>query len=208
MNRVRAIDPVNYTITVEAGCILAEVQQAAAAADRLFPAEPRRRGHVPDRRQSLDQCRRHRRAALRQHARAGAGARSGAARRRRSGTGCAGLRKDNTGYDLKQLFIGGEGTLGIITAAALQAFPAPARDRDRVRRASPASRTRWRCSRRARAASGDQLTAFELIPRLGLEIAVAHVAGVQRSAGAAARLVRAAGDVVEPGGERPARGAR
>ncbi len=70
MNRVRAIDPVNFTMTVEAGCILADLQEAAAAADRLFPLEPRRRGHLPDRRQSLDQCRRHRGAALRQHARA------------------------------------------------------------------------------------------------------------------------------------------
>ena len=119
------------------GVILADVQRAAAEADRLFPLEPRRRGHVPDRRQSLDQCRRHRRAALWQHARADARPRGRAAGRHASGTGCARLRKDNTGYDLKQLFIGGEGTLGIITAATLEALPAAARDRDRVPGARP-----------------------------------------------------------------------
>ncbi len=67
--------------------------------------------------------------------------------------GLRALRKDNTGYDLKQLFIGAEGTLGIITAAALRLFPRPQRGRDRVGRPRPASRTRWASSRARRAAA-------------------------------------------------------
>jgi len=69
MNRIRAIDPVNFTMTIEAGCILAHLQQAAAEARPAVPVEPRRRGQLPDRRQSVDECRRDRGAALRQYPR-------------------------------------------------------------------------------------------------------------------------------------------
>ncbi len=55
------------------------------------------------------------------------------------------LRKDNTGYDLKNLFIGAEGTLGIITAAALKLFPRPRSRADRLRRPRRPRRRRWRC---------------------------------------------------------------
>ena len=82
-----------------------------------------------------------------------------------------GLRKDNTGYDLKQLFIGAEGTLGIITAATLKLFPAPREIETAflgLRRVEDA----MSLFARARAASGDQLTAFELIPRIGLDMAL------------------------------------
>src|SRR5271165_5508947 len=82
MNRVRAIDPVNFTMTVESGCILADLQQAAAGADRLFP---RCRGELSDRRQSVDQRRRHRGAALWQYPRADPGPRGRIARRPRLG---------------------------------------------------------------------------------------------------------------------------
>jgi len=66
MNHIRAIDPVNFTMTVEAGCVLANLQRAAGEADRLFPLSLGG-GELPDRRQSVDQCRWHRGAALWQH---------------------------------------------------------------------------------------------------------------------------------------------
>ncbi len=177
MKRVRAIDPVNYTITVEAGAILAEVQQAAAAADRLFPLSLGAEGTCQIG------------GNLSTNAGGIAVLRYGNMRELTLGLevvladgavwdGLTGLRKDNTGYDLKQLFIGGEGTLGIITAATLKLFPAP-REIETAFVALPRAEDAMTLFARARAATGDQLTAFELIPRLGLEIAVAHVAGVQ-----------------------------
>ena len=89
MNRIRAIDPVNFTMTVEAGCILAHLQRGGRRGRPAVPAQPRRRGQLPDRRQSVDQCRRHRGIALRQYARADVGRRGRAARTAGSGTGCA-----------------------------------------------------------------------------------------------------------------------
>ena len=119
---------------------------------------------MPDRRQSLDQCRRCQRAALRQCARAGLGVEvvlpDG-----RVWDGLCGLRKDNTGYDLKQLFIGGEGTLGIITAATLKLFPRP-RQTETAFLALTSVETAARYSR-AHAAIRRPLTAFELLPRAG-----------------------------------------
>ena len=82
LNRVRAVDRDSNTMIAEAGVTLAEARAAADAVDRLFPAVDRRGRLVRDRRQPLHQCRRHRRARLRQHARAGAGRRGGARLRR------------------------------------------------------------------------------------------------------------------------------
>ena len=76
-------------LVAEAGCTLASIQAAADAADRLFPLEPRQRGHLPDRRQPLQQCRRGQRDPLRHGARAGARARGGPGRRQGAGTACA-----------------------------------------------------------------------------------------------------------------------
>jgi D-lactate dehydrogenase (cytochrome) len=87
------------------------------------------------------------------------------------------LRKDNTGYDLKHLFIGAEGTLGVITAASLKLFPRP-REVETALLGLARVEDAMALFARARMASGDQLTAFELIPRLGLEMAMRHVAGV------------------------------
>jgi D-lactate dehydrogenase (cytochrome) len=87
------------------------------------------------------------------------------------------LRKDNTGYDLKHLFIGAEGTLGVITAATLKLFPRPAAVETAFIAFERVDDV-MEVFARARAASGDQLTAFELIPRFGLEIAAKHVPGV------------------------------
>jgi FAD/FMN-containing dehydrogenase len=124
MNRIRAVDPVNFTMTVEAGWILAQLQQAAAEADRLFPLSLGAEGSCQIG------------GNLSTNAGGIAVLRYGNTRELTLGLevvlpdgrvwdGLRGLRKDNTGYDLKQLFIGGEGTLGIITAATLKLFPRP-----------------------------------------------------------------------------------
>jgi len=176
MNRVRAIDPVNYTITVEAGAILAEVQRAAAEADRLFPLSLGAEGSCQIG------------GNLSTNAGGIAVLRYGNMRELTLGLevvladgtiwdGLKGLRKDNTGYDLKQLFIGGEGTLGIITAATLKLFPRP-RETETAFLGLARVDDAMTLFARARAATGDQLTAFELVPRIGLDIAMAHVPGV------------------------------
>jgi len=124
MNRIREIDPVNFTMTAEAGCILAQLQQAAAETDRLFPLSLGAEGSCQIG------------GNLSTNAGGIAVLRYGNTRELTLGLevvlpdgrvwdGLRGLRKDNTGYDLKQLFIGGEGTLGIITAATLKLFPKP-----------------------------------------------------------------------------------
>ena len=122
LDRIRAVDPVNATMTVEAGCILNNVQEAADAADCLFPLSLAAEGS----------CR------IGGNLATNAGGvsvlRYGNARELTLGVevvladgrvwnGLSGLRKDNTGYDLKQLFLGAEGTLGVITAAVLKIFP-------------------------------------------------------------------------------------
>jgi FAD/FMN-containing dehydrogenase len=176
MNRVRAIDPVNHTITVEAGAILAQVQRAAAEADRLFPLSLGAEGTCQIG------------GNLSTNAGGIAVLRYGNMRELTLGLevvlpdgavwdGLKGLRKDNTGYDLKQLFIGGEGTLGIITAATLKLFPRP-REVETAFLGLARVEDAMALFARARGATGDQLTAFELIPRIGLEIAMAHVPGV------------------------------
>jgi len=176
MNRVRAIDAVNFTITAEAGCVLAEVQSAAEKADRLFPLSLGAEGSCQIG------------GNLSTNAGGVAVLRYGTARELTLGLevvlpdgqvwdGLKGLRKDNTGYDLKQLFIGGEGTLGIITAATLKLFPRP-KEVETAFLGLTRVEDAMALFARARGASGDQLTAFELIPRIGLEIAMAHVPGI------------------------------
>jgi FAD/FMN-containing dehydrogenase len=90
--------------------------------------------------------------------------------------GLRGLRKDNTGYDLKQLFIGAEGTLGVITAATVKLFPKP-REIETAFLGLTRVEDVMALFARARAATADQLTAFELIPRAALDLALAHVPG-------------------------------
>jgi len=176
MNRIRAIDPIDFTVTAEAGCILAEIQKAAEGVDRLFPLSLGAEGSCQ----------------IGGNLSTNAGGiqvlRYGNARDLCLGLevvlpdgrvwdGLRVLRKDNTGYDLKHLFIGAEGTLGVITAATLKLFPRP-REIETAFLGLKRARDAMELFARARAASGDQLTAFELIPRIGLDFAMRHVAGV------------------------------
>ena len=87
------------------------------------------------------------------------------------------LRKDNTGYDLKQLFIGAEGTLGIITKAVLKLFPAP-KSSTTVLAALPDLRGILHLFDLTREHCDDRLTAFELIPRIGIDLTTTHIPGI------------------------------
>jgi FAD/FMN-containing dehydrogenase len=175
MNRIRAVDPVNFTMTVEAGCILADLQRAAAEVDRLFPLSLGAEGSCQIG------------GNLSTNAGGIAVLRYGNTRELTLGLevvlpdgrvwdGLRGLRKDNTGYDLKQLFIGGEGTLGIITAATIKLFPKP-REVETAFLGLNRVEDVMDLFARARAATADQLTAFELIPRDALDLALAHISG-------------------------------
>lgn len=173
MRRVRAIDPLDYTITVEAGCVLAEVQQAAEAAGRLFPLSLAAEGSCQIG------------GNLSTNAGGTAVLRYGNARDLVLGLevvlpdgtvwdGLRRLRKDNRGYDLKQLFLGAEGTLGIITAAVLKLFPRPKeRCTAFVAVADPSAATRLLA--RFREASGDAVTSFEYLHRACLDLVLQHL---------------------------------
>jgi FAD/FMN-containing dehydrogenase len=161
MNRIREVDIDNDTLTVEAGCILANVQAAARAAGRLFPLSLGAEGSCT----------------LGGNLGTNAGGtgvlRYGNARELTLGLevvtaegeiwhGLRGLRKDNTGYDLRDLYIGSEGTLGIITAATVKLFPLPeSRCTAFVAFASLPGAVAFLSH--ARAGFGASLTAFELL---------------------------------------------
>ena len=177
MNRIRAIDPVNYTMTVEAGCILADVRKAAEQHDRLFPLELTA---------TLDHCEIG--GNLSTNAGGNGVLRYGSARDLVLGlevvlpdgriwNGLRSLRKDNSGYDLKHLFIGAEGTLGIITAAVLKLFPRPRSSATAIV-AIPDPAIAVRLLAHVRATCGDTLSAFELVSRSSLDIVFRHVPGV------------------------------
>jgi FAD/FMN-containing dehydrogenase len=172
MSRIRELDALNDTVTVEAGCILAAVQTAADEAGRLFPVSLAAEGSC----------------LIGGNLSTNAGGvnvlRYGSSREQVLGLevvlpdgrvwdGLRALRKDNTGYDLKQLFLGAEGTLGIITAAVLRLYPKPS-----------ATATAWLAVEspqravellsRLRHSLGDRLTAFELVSRVCLQAVLAH----------------------------------
>lgn len=176
LNRVRAIDPVNYTITVEAGCILADVQAAAEDKGCLFPLSLGAEGSC------------HIGGNLASNAGGVNVLRYGNARDLTLGlevvladgrvwNGMKALGKDNTGYALKHLFVGGEGTLGIITAAVLKLYPAPAETQTALLAVEDIDLVTT-LLQKARAMSGDAVTAFELIHRFGMELATRHLDGI------------------------------
>ncbi len=175
MNAIRALDAINRTITVEAGVILSDLQAVAREAGALFPLSLGAEGS----------CRIGGNIAT--NAGGIAVVRYGNARDMVLGLevvlpdgriwdGLRGLRKNNTGYDLKHLFIGGEGTLGIITAAVLKLYPMP-RVEETALVALPSVDAALDLFQRTNAAAGDSLTAFEFFSRRCLEFCVAHIPG-------------------------------
>jgi FAD/FMN-containing dehydrogenase len=176
MNRVRAVDAANFTLTAEAGCILADVQSAAQAADRFFPLSLGSEGSCQVG------------GFLSTNAGGLNALRYGVARDLVLGLevvlpdgrvldGLTSLRKDNTGYDLRDLFIGAEGTLGVITAASLKLFPA-LRSVETAFVAVPGPAAAVALLGRLRAASGDAVSSFEYLPRIAVEFTTQHVPGV------------------------------
>ena len=173
LNRIRAIDPDNNSITVEAGCTLHAVQQAAREIDRLFPLSLAAEGS----------------ATIGGNLSTNAGGvqvlRYGNARELALGlevvladgriwNGLRALRKDNTGYDLKHLFIGAEGTLGLITAATLKLFPRP-RAQATAWVAVPDPAAAVALLGRLRDAAGDNVTAFEIVGRPALDLVLKYI---------------------------------
>ncbi len=177
LSRVRDIDPVNDTVTVDAGCLLAQVQAAAAKANRLFPLSLAAEGSCTIGGNLATNA-------------GGTGVlRYGNARDLCLGLevvtaqgeiwdGLTALRKNNSGYDLRDLFIGSEGTLGIITGAVLKLFPRPAaRVAAFVGVKSVADALA--IFEIARTAAHDSLTAFELLSHTCLDLVVRHIPGAR-----------------------------
>jgi FAD/FMN-containing dehydrogenase len=177
LNRIRDVDALDNTLTAEAGVVLATIQQAAADVDRLFPLSLGAEGSCT----------------IGGNLSTNAGGvnvlRYGNTRDLVLGlevvlpdgriwNGLRSLRKDNTGYDMKHLFVGAEGTLGVITAAVLKLFPRPS-----------ASATAWASVPDPEAAlkllallrqhCGDRINAFELISRACLDLVLRHVPGTR-----------------------------
>ena len=177
MNGVRSIDALDDVLVIEAGATLADAQAAAAAAGRLFPLSLASDGSATVG------------GAVSTNAGGTAVLRYGTMRALTLGIeavlpdgsvfgGLRRLRKDNTGYDLKQLLIGAEGTLGVVTAAALRLFPVPvSRAVAVVGVASPAAALSLLGL--ARTESGGAVEAFELMGRIGVALALKHIPGLR-----------------------------
>ncbi|HTC44298.1 MAG TPA: FAD-binding oxidoreductase [Steroidobacteraceae bacterium] len=173
LNRIRKLDALNYSLTVEAGCVLAEVQRAAADAERLFPLSLGSEGTCQIG------------GNLSTNAGGTSVLRYGMMRDLVLGLevvlpdgrildSLTGLRKDNTGYDVKSLFLGAEGTLGIITAATLKLFPA-IRSIATAFVAVTSVQAAVELLSRLRNHSGDCISSFELMPRLAVDLTVQHI---------------------------------
>jgi FAD/FMN-containing dehydrogenase len=174
--RIRSVDALNYSLVAEAGCTLEAVQSAAAAATRLFPLSLGSQGSCQIG------------GNLATNAGGTSVLRYGMMRDLVLGLEvvladgrilpCAqGLRKDNTGYDVKSLFLGSEGTLGVITAANLKLFPQIRATATAFVAVADIQNAVALCSE-LRTASGDRLSSFELLPRIAVELTVRHIEGV------------------------------
>jgi FAD/FMN-containing dehydrogenase len=175
LDKIRSVDPQADAMIAEAGVILADAQAAADSADRLFPLSLASEGSCE----------------IGGNVSTNAGGTAvlayGNTRELVLGlevvlasgevwNGLRTLRKDNTGYDLKDLFIGAEGTLGIVTAAALKLFPKPrGLGTALIGLASPEAALAL--LHRARAIAGHGLTSFELMSRRSVEFVLAHLPG-------------------------------
>ena len=182
LNRVRAVSPQDFSICVEAGCTLAEVQHAAEDAGRFFPLSLAAEGSCQ----------------IGGNLSTNAGGvnvvKYGTARQQVLGLevvladgtvwdGLRSLRKDTAGYDVKQLFIGSEGTLGIITAATLRLYPRPRN-----------VRTAWVGLTAAKDAVAlysflqerlaESLYAFELVPSRAVRFVLRHIDSINLPGGA------------------------
>jgi FAD/FMN-containing dehydrogenase len=177
MNRVREVDVDANIMIAEAGVTLANVQASAQQADRLFPLSLASEGSC-----TIG-------GNLSTNAGGVAVIAYGNARDLVTGlevvladgriiNGLSKLRKDNTGYDLKNLFIGAEGTLGIITAAALKLFPNPRSLATAFVGVADPERA-LQLLKLARQFAGSGVTSFELLPRIGLDFVLAHANGTR-----------------------------
>src|SRR5882757_884215 len=177
MNKVLSVDPVGYSMTVEAGCVLQTLQETAAAHDRFFPLSLGAQGSCQ----------------IGGNLSTNAGGvqvlRYGNARNLVLGlevvlpngdiwNGLRALKKDNTGYDLKHLFMGAEGTLGVITKAVLKLWPAP-KDVATAWLAVRDPQAAIEILSEAHAASDDNVGSCELMSRAGTDIVLRHIPGVQ-----------------------------
>jgi FAD/FMN-containing dehydrogenase len=174
MNRLRAVSPGDFSLVAEAGCILSDLQRAAAGVDRLFALSLAAEGSCQ----------------IGGNLSTNAGGtnvlRYGTAREQVLGLevvlpdgeiwdGLRTLRKDTAGYDIKQLFIGAEGTLGVITAASLRLFPRPENPQVAMLAvATPQAAVDLFAELRTRL--GDQMQAFEVISARALRLVLRHVA--------------------------------
>lgn len=177
LTRIRDVDPVANVIAVDGGVILADVQKAAEAVDRLFPLSLGSEGSC--------------RVAGNLSTNAGGTAVLAYGNMRQlclglevvlpTGeiwNGMRRLKKDNTGYDLRDLFIGAEGTLGVITGAVLKLFPRPRGHQVAfVGLKSPADALKL--FEFAAGLCGTALTGFEMMPRIGVEFTSRHIANVR-----------------------------
>ncbi len=175
MTRIVDIDPIGYTMTVEAGVILKTIQETAAANDRLFPLSLAAEGSC----------------SIGGNLSTNAGGvqvlHYGNARQLVLGlevvtpqgeiwNGLRALKKDNTGYDLRDLYLGAEGTLGIITRAVLKLWPKP-KDVATAWIAVPSPEAAVALLSGAHAASEDNVTSCELMGRQGIDLVLQHIPG-------------------------------
>jgi FAD/FMN-containing dehydrogenase len=175
MNRIVDVDPIGYSMTVEAGCILKTIQETAAQHDRLFPLSLAAEGSCT----------------IGGNLSTNAGGvqvlHYGNARHLVLGlevvtpagdiwNGLRALKKDNTGYDLRDLYLGAEGTLGIITKAVLKLWPKP-KDVATSWIAMPSPESAVALLSGAHAASEDNVTSCELMSRQGIDFVLKHIPG-------------------------------